>query len=267
MPELDELLRAAADGAVTRTKPADFEAVVRGARRRRALPAAVGAGALAACVIIGTVVVAGGRDPAPAPPSITAVAERDPELAPLLVEIPVITWTPDPGRSPAGVVGHVFDDAVGGAGYAAGNTTGEDSRFSLDPQLEEAGITGPWVIPSYVDSRAELRTIAARLREVPGIQDAQVTTVRGMRFTVTVRARLRADEKEGGNVLIGQSGITWGASNFKPRAGGIRDWTMNAYYLGAPLDRAALDRIKSLAANAWRIRPDQVIVTPQPLRD
>ncbi|MEV7627360.1 hypothetical protein [Actinoplanes sp. NPDC089786] len=262
MPELDELLRVAADDATTRARPGDFDAVVLGARRRQRRhrwSAVAGAGVLAACVAAGTVVVVDGPDPAPPPPSVLTVAERDPVLAPLVVDIPVIAWTPDPGRS--------VDDAWGPLpGVSAVLWSNDDESVpDLAAAFRAAGVTGPAMIPTGTQSLTEVRHLAERLRDAPGVRDARVTTVRGMRFVVTVRKRLGADEKPGGNPLIGEPGIRWGASNFKHRPGGDKDWTMNAWYLDGGVDRAGLDRIRSIAATAWGIRRDQVIIKPQPM--
>ena len=265
MPELDELLRVAADDATTRARPGDFDAVVLGARRRRRRQrwsTVAGAGVMAACVAAGTVVVVGGHDPAPpARPSIVAAAERDPVLAPLVVDIPVIAWKPAPGMS----ADEVPRRGATGLNRAVGSSASDTSVPDLAPAFRAAGLTGPVLIPTDTQSLAEVEAIAVKVRDAPGVGETQVTTVRGMRFMVTVRAVLGPDEKDGGNPLIGEPGIRWGASNFKRRPGGDKDWTMNAYYLGAGVDRAGLDRIRSIAADAWGIQPDQVIIKPQPM--
>src|SRR5689334_19923364 len=104
LPELETLLRDAAADARSRTFVPTYETVEGAARGRRTTR--VAASSLFAVVlgvsIGGAVLAGGGRGdndrPADRPAPAASAVTLDPSLQQYRTTIPVLTWTPDPGR-------------------------------------------------------------------------------------------------------------------------------------------------------------------------
>jgi hypothetical protein len=266
LPGLEELLRDAADGSVRRVLPPPYELIRERARRRRVSRIAT-AGGLVVVVAIGVGILAGTRliaGPAPQPPAHTVV--NDPALRPYRTAMPVLVWTPVPGRTPDDVSSAMpFLSAV----FAALGPGDHDYADEADIRsvFPDAPVGGPGLMMDQSVTKARLEKAAANIKKVAGVQDANVIEVTGMWFTVSgTSGPITADELDG----IGQydhaglpKGIAGGAGGSKRLADGRFLWTERVTYFGPALDRATFDLIRARIAAAVRIDPSKVVVQPE----
>jgi hypothetical protein len=257
MPELDELLREAAYAAAAQTRGGDFDAVERGARRRRSRLAVAGAAGLVVVVAVGAAVVAGlPGGPAPAPrsgvhaaASAPAAADLSPES--LATDVPVISWSFEKGTSSNKILEElrnkpwVYDEVVG------------SGRYDLRNYFPDTPAGGEYLVlkgPRQPPSRARAEQFVADMGGRPGVRHAEFVTVRGYWFSVTVTAvrSVALPQKE----MMGP--------RFKPGTGMMRNlyistdlpdgkfrWTANYVFLRPTMSDADLREMQSDAQRHW----------------
>jgi hypothetical protein len=265
--ELDDLLREAADSGAARTKPADFVTVVRRARGRRRRLVAMGAAGLVACVAVGVAAVAGLRSaPPPVPPAAATPldeAEKDPELAPLITDVPVIVWTPVDGKSIGAVKtteaffvhGQPFGVNCGCAGG------GED--VNLRSVFPDAPVDGAAVVYTHPVTMKQIQRSVDLLEAVPGVKSARLLILRGLWFaaSVTVVSETHVRQQDNRSIPADFVGLTFqGPSTVKGSS--KHRYTTWVYYAGSGLDRAGLLKIKSVLATPWGVSPEKAVIEP-----
>lgn len=266
VPGLDELLRDAADDGGRRVVPPPYE-VIRDVARRRRVTTIATAGGLAVVLAVGAGVAAGTRfaaAPAPQPPAHTVV--DDPALRPYRTTMPVLVWTPAPGRKADDVHTMAFSSAV----FAAlGPGDREFSNLEdLRTEFPDAPVGGPALAMEQSVTKTQLQRAAAELKEVDGVQDARVVEVTGMWFIVSgTSGPITYKEIDAGIGNVDPTGfptgIRGGAGGTKPLGDGKFLWTQRITYFGPSLDRATFDLLRTRVAESVHIDPAKVVVTPQ----
>jgi len=269
VPDLDELLREAAGEATVRTRQGDFDAVVRGARRRRGRLAAAGAAGLVAVVALGVAVVAGrpGAQQPPAPPAATASpsAVTSEELVRSAgTDIPYIAWTFESDAARRGVFKEISRTRTPAAKnyFWYGGGTDADIRKEY-PQAPTSGWF-TWLTANRKPTRAQAEQFAADLRSMTGVRDAQLQTTRGYWFTltVTVEGTVSPGNRRGLGPLPfdPRPQRSWGEK--KMLGGGQEGFACHYIFVLPELDADTLQRIRLGVAEQWDTTIEATDVTP-----
>jgi len=273
LPELEALLRDAAADARRRAFVPSYETVEGVARGRRT--ARVAASSLFAVVLglsIGGAVIAGaGRgdnEPNRLPPAASAVA-LDPLLRQYETKIPVLTWTPDPGRDAESVSGQQkFLTAVFSA---LGQGDHDFSHIKdLKKVFADAPAGGPAIAIDQSTTRAQLERAATNLLTIDGVRDAKVVVVTGLWFTVSAaRPAVTTNGRTEKAPVLDPAGLkmrgTASGSGKDITTGRPTVWVRGTY-VGPPITRALFDQMRRRAADAVHIDISQVVVTAESTR-
>jgi hypothetical protein len=225
------------------------------------------------CLAIGVAAVAGaGRHPEPdRAPAAAPAAALDPALRAYWTRIPILSWTPDPGRAVSTVESTeefrtaVFS-ALGDGDHDFTNLTDLREAFPGAP------VGGPALSLDQSVTRAQLAHAAANLRKLDGVRDASVVEVSGLWFTVSATGPAAAPvlvpgvkPKPGRAPVIDLDGLpVKGSAGGLKRAAGDHwvNW-VRATYVGPALDRATFDRLRERAADAVHVDVSTVVVTAE----
>jgi hypothetical protein len=272
LPELEALLRDAAADARRWAFVPTYETVEGVARGRRT--ARVAAGSLFAVVLglsIGGAVIAGAgrgdndRTPDRQPPAASAVA-LDPSLRQYQTKIPVLTWTPDPGRDAESVSGQ--QEFLTAVFSALGNGDHDYGHIKdLKQVFADAPVGGPAIAINQSTRKIQLERAAANIRKVDGVRDAKVVEVTGLWFTVSAsrpavvsNGRMEDPPVLNPTELQMRGGTASGGS--KDAEGRQTVWVRGTY-IGPPIPRTLFDLMRRRAAEALRIDISQVVVTAE----
>jgi hypothetical protein len=275
LPELEALLRDAAGDARRRAFVPPYESVEGVARGRRT--ARVAASSLFAVVLglsIGGAVIAGAgrgdndRTPDRQPPAASAVA-LDPSLRQYETKIPVLTWTPDPGRDADSVSRQrQFYTAV----FSALGQGDHDYSHIKDLRkvFADAPAAGPAIAIDQSTTRAQLERAATNLLEIDGVRDAKVVVVTGLWFTVSAaRPAVTTNGRTEKPPVLDPAGLkmrgTASGSGKDITTGRPTVWVRGTY-VGPPITRALFDQMRRRAADAVHIDISQVVVTAESTR-
>lgn len=267
MPELNELLREAADSAAARARGGDFDGVVRAARRRRARLAATGAAGLVAAVAIGVAAVGLPVDPRPVPqPGVAMASTATPEqlVRSLETDIPYISWSFDSNEAKNAIMrDKTFGDAPQRFAYFPHASVNDDEIRKLFPN---APVGGPFLLfAGYKPpTRAQAEQLAADLRAAPGVRHAKLVTVRGYWFSVTVTAVVKAGTGQARQLTDQGSEVRSlrGVTEQDPLPDG-RERSTSRYVFEEPtLDVAGLEKARADIAKVWGVGIEATVVTP-----
>jgi hypothetical protein len=269
MPELDELLREAADDAASRARAGDVEAVVGGARRRRGRLAATGAAGFVAAVMVGVAVVAGlpvASPPAPQPATTAAPVPVTPEelVRSVATEVPYIAWRfdSDSARTKLFTELNVSRTPLSTPYFKHGSVSDDEIR----KYFPRAGTGGDFLMLTGGEppTRSQGEQFAADLRSAPGVRDATLETARGYWFMLSATAPRTVTGRRGripmppdGKPAL-QRAKTW----HEPLGDGRERWTGEYFYVTATLDAVTLQKLRSDLATAWGLGIEATTVTP-----
>ncbi|GLY93559.1 hypothetical protein [Actinoplanes sp. NBRC 103695] len=256
MPELDELLREAAYGAAAQTRGGDFDAVERGARRRRARLAGAGAAGLVAAIAVGAVVLAGlPGGPAPVPGAgvqAAASASASADLTPgaLETDVPVLSWSFENGASSEEILRELLNKPQAYVEVIGGGRLNLRNYFPDTPAGDYLVLGGLRQPPTR--SRAE--QFVAEMAERPGVRRAELITVRGYWFGVTAtvvrstplpQKEIMAPRFKPGTGMTGSSWMSTELGDGKFR------WTANYTFLRPTMSDADLQDMRADAERHW----------------
>lgn len=264
MPELDEMLREAADGAAARARGGDFDGMVRGARRRRARVASSGAAALVAVVAIGAAVVVGRPDGAtPAPgrlvnPAASASGAADVPVSSLETDIPAMVWSFEKGITAGDLVLTMHKSrkfnrvASGGAG-------------ELRKIFPDAPVGGPYLMLTgglRPAARSEAEQFVAEAGRLAGVRHAELVMLHGYWFTVTVTAERSVPLSPEPPIPAFESGNLEAYAEDQELVDGKYRWTAEYHFVTPTLSDATLLEIRQTAARRWGEGAEATTVTP-----
>ncbi|SCL17488.1 hypothetical protein GA0070624_1304 [Micromonospora rhizosphaerae] len=265
LPGLDTMLRDAADDATRRAIVPPCDLVQGLARRRRtAKVATAGVFGVVLFLAIGVAAVTGAgpdRDEDRPRPAASATA-LDPSLREYWTEIPILTWTPDAGRTASAVSS--TNEFLTAVFSALGPGDHDFSQLNdLRTVFPDAPVGGPAIAIDQSVTRAELEHAAANLRKLDGVQDARVVEVPGLWFTVSATGP--AVSGNGMPPVIDLEGIRLNGSASGRHRDAQKRWVnwVRATYVGPAIDRATFDLLRARTAEAVHIDVSQVVVTAE----